>query len=97
MKEGEWYQTPYLLDLQGAGVKWILPASARDKMKGGDTNGWYPSQTNPLPPRFASIFLNRSISCLTLMTHSDERNRPMTPAMKPYVVEKALFKEVSTW
>jgi hypothetical protein len=22
----------------------------------------------------------------TLMTHSDERNRPMTPAMKPYIV-----------
>jgi hypothetical protein len=61
---GEWYQTPYLLDYNGAGVKWILPASARDNMKGGDTNGWYPSQTNPLPPRFVSIFLNRSNSCL---------------------------------
>jgi len=53
------------------------------------------SQTNPLPPRFASIFLNRSISCLTLIRHSDERNRPMMPAMKPYVVENTWFKDTS--
>lgn len=58
-------------------------------------NGWDLSQTNPLPPRFASILLNRSISCLTLMTHSDERNRPMMPAIKPYVVENTLFRETS--